>query len=161
MTIASLSHSIQMTDLATTVRESTLLYPIIMTLHLASISLFGGLILMTDLRLLGITMQSTPAPEVIARLRLWKRIGFVVMVTCGLLLATSKMDTYYPNPYFQIKMLLLTLVGVHALAFHGSVYSKSAAAEGGAAKLAGALSLVLWTGILSMGRWIAYYEAPK
>jgi hypothetical protein len=77
------------------------------------------------------------------------------------LLATSKMDTYYPNPYFQIKMLLLALVGVHALAFHGSVYGKSAAAEGAPAKLAGALSLVLWTGILSMGRWIAYYEAPK
>jgi hypothetical protein len=85
----------------------------------------------------------------------------VVMVTCGLLLATSKMDTYYPNPYFQTKMLLLALVGVHALVFHGSVYGKSASAEGGSAKLAGALSLILWTGILSMGRWIAYYEAPK
>ena len=161
MTIASLSHSIQMTDLATTVRESTLLYPMIMTLHLASIALFGGLILMTDLRLLGVTMQTTPAAEVIARLRFWKRIGLVAMVTCGLLLATSKMDTYYPNPYFQVKMLLLALVGVHALVFHGSVYGKSAGAEGGPAKLAGALSLVLWTGILCMGRWIAYYEAPK
>jgi len=36
-----------------------------------------------------------------------------------------------------------------------------ATAEGLQAKLAGALSLVLWTGILSMGRWIAYYDAPK
>jgi hypothetical protein len=161
MTIASISHWIQMTGIATTVRESNLLYPWIMTLHLASIGLFGGLILMTDLRLLGVTMQTTPAPAIIARLRLWKRIGFVVMITCGVLLATSKMDTYYPNPYFQIKMLLLALVGVHALVFHGSVYGKSAPADGGSAKLAGALSLVLWTGILSMGRWIAYYETPK
>jgi hypothetical protein len=150
-----------MTDIATTVRESNLLYPWIMTLHLAAIGLFGGLILMTDLRLLGVTMQSTPAPEVIARLRLWKRLGFIVMVTCGILLATSKMDTYYPNPYFQIKMLLLTLVGLHAIVFHGSVYGKSAPATGISAKLAGALSLLLWTGILSMGRWIAYYEPPK
>lgn len=161
MSIASLSHWIQSTDLATTVRESDLLYPCIMTLHLASIAMFGGLILITDLRLLGLTMQSTPAPEVIAKLRVWKRLGFVVMVTCGILLATSKMDTYYPNPYFQIKMLLLALVGVHAIVFHNSVYGSSAQAKGGSAKLAAVLSLFLWTGILSMGRWIAYYEPPK
>ena len=26
---------------------------------------------------------------------------------------------------------------------------------------AGALSIVIWVGILSAGRWIAYYEPPK
>jgi len=161
VSIASLSHWIQDTGIATYVRESELLYPCIMTLHLGSIALFGGLILITDLRLLGAALRSTPAPELIARLRAWKRLGFIVMVTCGILLATSKMDTYYPNPYFQVKMLLLALVGVHAVVFHGSVYARSAPATGTPAKLAGALSLVLWTGIVSMGRWIAYYEAPK
>jgi hypothetical protein len=82
-------------------------------------------------------------------------------VTCGILLVSSKLDTYYPNPYFQIKMLLLASVGLHAWVFHGSVYGKSAPATGLPARLAGILSLVLWTGILSMGRWIAYYEPPK
>jgi formate-dependent nitrite reductase membrane component NrfD len=76
-------------------------------------------------------------------------------------LATAKMDQYYPNPYFQLKLTLLALVGIHAWIFHRSVYGKTASAEGAPAKLAGALSLVLWIGILSMGRWIAYYEPPK
>jgi hypothetical protein len=113
------------------------------------------------LRLLGLIMRSTPAPAVIAQLRPLKWIGSLVMITCGILLATAKMDQYYPNPYFQLKLTLLLLVGIHALIFHRSVYSKTALAEGFSAKLAGVLSLVLWTGILSMGRWIAYYEVPK
>jgi hypothetical protein len=161
MSIASLSSWIQNTDLATTVRESQLLYPVIMSLHLACIGFFGGLILVTDLRLLGLTMTCTPASAVIARLRALKWVGFIVMITCGVLLATSKMDTYYPNPYFEAKMVLLALVGVHALVFHGSVYGRSAPATGSAAKIAGAMSLLLWTGILSLGRWIAYYEPRK
>jgi hypothetical protein len=161
MSIALLSHWIQSTALASHVRESELLYPIIVTTHLSCIAFFGGLILITDLRLLGAILKNVPSPVLISWLRPLKWVGFVVMVTCGLLLATSKMDQYYPNPYFLIKLSLLAAVGIHALIFHGSVYGRSASAEGLQAKLAGALSLVLWSGMLSMGRWIAYYEAPK
>jgi hypothetical protein len=161
MSIASISHAIQSTGLATYVRESELLYPMIMTTHLACIAFFGGLIAITDLRLLGLVMKETPAQTVVTRLRPLKWIGFLIMVTCGVLLASSKLDEYYPNPYFDLKLTLLALVGVHAMVFHRSVYGKSAPASGMAAKLAGAFSLILWTGILSMGRWIAYYEPPK
>jgi hypothetical protein len=161
LSISSVSHWIQSGQLPTYVRESALFYPMILTTHLACIAFFGGLILMTDLRLLGVVMKSTPAPVVIAQLRPLKWIGFVIMVTCGILLATAKMDLYYPNPYFQLKLTLLALVGIHAWIFHRSVFGKTAPAEGAPAKLAGALSLVLWTGILSLGRWIAYYEPPK
>src|ERR1043166_5942988 len=121
MSVAAISHAIQSTGLATYVRESELFYPMIMTTHLACIAFFGGLILITDLRLLGLTMTSTPAPLLIARLRPLKWVGFLIMVTCGILLASSKLDTYYPNPYFQIKLTLLALVAIHAWAFHGSV----------------------------------------
>jgi hypothetical protein len=87
------------------------------------------------------------------------------MISCGILLAGAKLDTYYDNPYFQLKLSLLLLVGVHALVFHRSVYGNAAeldraAAIPGIAKTAACLSLVLWIGILSAGRWIAYYERP-
>jgi hypothetical protein len=161
LSLESLFHWIQSTDWATYIRESALLYPMIMTTHLACIAFFGGLIVTTDLRLLGVIMTDTPAPQLISRLRPWKWFGFLLMITCGILLASSKADTYYPNPYFRMKMLLLAMVGVHAMAFHGSVYGRRAPASGGMAKAAGVLSLALWLGVLSMGRWIAYYEPPK
>src|SRR5260370_34106730 len=109
MPIAELSHAIQETDFFTALRESALTYPIIMSLHLTSIAVFGGLILMTDLRLLGIAMRSTSISDVVRQTRPWKWIGFVIMVTCGVLLACAKLAHYYGNPDFQIKLSLLAL----------------------------------------------------
>jgi hypothetical protein len=163
--IAEFSQWIAGLDFFTSLRESALAYPVIMSLHLSSIAVFGGLILMTDLRLLGLAMPNTRVSDMIAQTRNWKRIGFVVMVTCGILLAGAKLDKYYDNPYFQMKLLFLLLVGVHALAFHRSVYGNAAELDRAPtippiAKTAACLSLVLWIGILSFGRWIAYYERP-
>jgi hypothetical protein len=149
------------TSLATAVRESGLAYPIVMSLHLTSIAVFGGMILMTNLRLLGAAMVSTPVTDLIRQLRWWKRAGFVVMVTCGALLAASKADEYYTNPYFQIKMTLLALVGVHATIFRRSVYGKATEPDRNTSRTAACLSLALWLGIMTAGRWIAYYEPPS
>lgn len=166
MSAADISHAIQDIGFLTAIRESAFIYPIIMTAHLASIAVFGGMILMTDLRLLGVAMTGSTVTEVVGQLRLWKRIGFVIMVTCGLLLACSEMDKYYKNPYFHLKLTLLLLVGVHALVFHKSVYGNTEAIDRareipGNAKLAAVISLVLWIGIVSAGRWIAYWEEPR
>jgi hypothetical protein len=136
MSLAEFSQWVADLDIFTSLRESALAYPIIMSLHLSSIAVFGGLILMTDLRLLGLAMPNTPVSDVIAQTRVWKRIGFVIMVTCGVLLAGAKLDKYYDNPYFQLPVIPPI------------------------AKTAACLSLILWIGVLSFGRWIAYYERP-
>ena len=83
-------------------------------------------------------------------------------VVSGVLLGGAKLDKYYDNPYFQLKLLFLLLVGVHALVFHRSVYGNAAELDRAPAippiaKTAACLSLVLWISILSFGRWIAYY----
>jgi hypothetical protein len=166
MPLASLFHAIQETEFATAIRESSLLYPVIMTCHLTAIALFGGMILMTDLRLLGLAMQSRPVADVVDGLRAWKRAGFVIMVTCGILLAASKADSYYGNPYFQLKITLLALVGVHALVFRRSVYGKAKEFDRAAqiprrAKVAACVSLLLWIGLVCAGRWIAYFEPDQ
>ena len=145
-----------------------LVYPIVLSTHLTSIAVFGGMILMTDLRLLGLAFKEIPPSEVINRFRNWKRLGFVIMVTCGILLAGSKFADYYDNPYFMLKMMFLSMVAVHAIVFHGSVYGRTAAAKldeakalPRSAKLAGVFSILIWISILSCGRWIAYWENPN
>src|SRR5580700_10926677 len=165
MTVAEFSHQIQSIGFLTYIRESGYTYPMILSTHLATIALFGGMILMTDLRILGFAMRDVPVADVVKQLRRWKQIGFVIMVTMGLLLATSEMDKYYGNPYFQMKLSLLLLVAVHAIVFHRSVYGNPEALDRASempriAKMAAISSLVLWIGIASCGRWIAYYE-PK
>src|SRR5215468_5495987 len=117
MSLGEICRAIQETQFFTGIRESGLVYPIVLSTHLATIAVFGGLILVSDLRLLGLALTNIPVSEVLLRTRPWKRAGFVIMVTCGIILGGSKFATYYDNPYFQIKMTLLALVAVHAIVF--------------------------------------------
>jgi len=144
---------------------SSWVYPSVLATHLCCIAAFGGMILMTNLRLLGWALTDFSISDVIGKLRPWKRLGFVIMITAGLLLGGSEADKYYPNPYFWTKMTLLVLLLVHGLVFRPSVYQNTAELDRapvlpGRAKLAGALSLVLWVSVVCMGRLIGYYEGP-
>jgi hypothetical protein len=162
----SIASEIQSIGFLTDLRESALVYPIVMATHLACIALFGGMVVLTDLRLLGVALTSTPVSDVVNGLKWWKRLGFVIIVTCGLLLGTSEAEKYAPNPYFWTKMTLLALVGVHALIFKPKVYDHPEQFDNltvmpSQAKAAAVISLVLWLCIPTMGRLIAYYEPAR
>ena len=155
---------LQNMTIATGIRESSLVFPVVLSLHLTGMGLFGGMILMTDLRILGIAMTKRPVSEVVNGLRPWKHLGLTLTATCGILLAWSKIALYYPNPFFRIKLMLFVLVILHALVFR-SVYRKVSDLDRspvipGRAKTAAVLSLVLWASIVTAGRWIGYWE-PK
>ncbi len=142
-------------------RSSAYVYPVVLALHLTAISWFGAMIVATDLRLLGWALSGSSIADVVQRLRMPKRIGFILAATCGFILFAAKAEEYYYNPFFRIKMLLFTLVAVHALVFHKSVYAESAGMLESSetpwrAKLAASLSLVFWLGILCAGRAIGY-----
>ena len=156
---------LQSTAFFTAFRESELLYPIVLTLHLTGMGLFGGMIAITDMRLLGWAMRGSTITEVVKQLRVWKQIGFVLTVGCGIMLLSAKAELYYYNPFYWTKMTLLMLVGVHALIFHKSVYANTAALDRAPkvpaiAKVAACVSLFLWVGLVSAGRSIAYWDVP-
>lgn len=161
----SIAESIQSIGFLTDIRESALTYPVIMSTHLACIAVFGGMILMTDLRLLGVAMTDRSVTDVVNQFRWWKRVGFCIMVTMGALLGSCEAVKYSTNPYFWAKMTCLALVAVHAIIFRPLVYNKTAEIDKApalpaVAKTAGALSIIIWLSVLSMGRLIGYYE-PK
>jgi len=166
LSLYSICDSIENTGFLTDVRETPWVYPIILSTHLICIAVFGGMILMTDLRLLGVGLKDTTVAEVVNGLRHFKRIGFLVIVTCGLLLGGSEAVQYYQNPYFWTKMALLMLVGVHAMVFKPTVYDHPEKLDESPvlptrAKAAAVLSLILWVSIPVCGRLIAYYEPGR
>ena len=158
-----IAHSIESIGFLTDFSESVLAYPIVLSTHLTCIALFGGMILVTDLRLLGLTFKSLTITEVVTSLRPWKRVGGTIMIAMGLLLAACKAETYAPNPFFWTKIIVLGLIGVHALIFRPIVYSKTEELDRSPviptkAKVAAILSLCLWTTMFVMGRLIAYWD---
>lgn len=143
--------------------DSVLVYPIVLSIHLSCIALFGGMILMTNLRLLGLTFNRVTITQMVTSLRPWKRLGGTIMIATGLLLATSEATKYAPNPYFWTKMIVLCLIFVHGFVFRPLVYNRTEELDQsklipGYVKVAAILSLVLWTAMFTMGRLIAYWE---
>jgi|SRR5579862_3775888 len=162
----TISHDLQSIGFLTAFRESALMYPIIMTTHLTCIAVFGGMILATDLRLLGVAFKDYSIAEVVRGLRPWKHLGFTIMVFCGLLLATSEAEKYTPNPFFWIKMTILALIFIHGLVFRPLVYKNPEELDKSPviptrAKVAAILSLVLWMSMITFGRLIGYWEGPE
>lgn len=163
--LLSFAQWIQATAFFTWLRGSANTYPIIMSLHMVGIAFFGGMILMTDLRLLGAAMRKHSIADVIEQFRVPKRWGLALTVTCGILMAGSKAEEYYYNAFFRAKLILLAVVIIFELVFYRSVYANPAALDQaprtpGAAKTAAALSLVLWISIACCGRGIGYIEPP-
>jgi hypothetical protein len=159
MNVLSLLEWVESTNLSTAIREGALLYPIIGGVHLLAIALFGGMLVMTDLRLLGWAMRRRTVSEILEQFRVWKRAGFVLVVLSGLLLAWAEPLKLHRSLSFWVKMALLVSVGVHALVFRKGVYEDAKALDAGLtprAKLAAALSLILWAGLLVTGRLIAF-----
>ena len=66
--------------------ESQYAYSIVESIHVWTLCLFFGSVVMFDLRLLGWIMRSVPVSDVVGRLLPWTIAGFVIMVISGSLL---------------------------------------------------------------------------
>ena len=132
-----------------------------LTLHVLSLCLFLGLVLMMDLRLMGIGHLSTPISHIQKRLFPWQVVGAVVMTVSGLVLFYAQPVLYWGKGFFWVKMLVMPLAVLNVLVFH-FVTNRSVGqwdtspSPPLAVKLAGVLSIVLWITVLAFGRLVAY-----
>jgi hypothetical protein len=159
VTIVPYLLQIQSTSFFSVIRESAYAYPILLSLHLSGIALSAGMVLVTDLRLMGASFGSYPADEMVRQLRMPKLFGLALVLTCGLLIAVSNGSHYYTNSFFRIKMVLLGALLVHAICTH-RLYASARISEGKLSprslKWAALVSLILWIGVVIAGRGIGY-----
>lgn len=137
-------------------RESTYGFSILLTVHVVGMCLFLGLIIMMDLRLVGLGNRSTPPVLIQRRLFPWQMIGFAVVLISGVLLFYSKPLFYYGKGFFWTKMALMALAGINAAVIHLVTYRDVRGWDRPIARLAGGMSLLLWAAVLITGRLIAY-----
>jgi hypothetical protein len=141
--------------------ESEIAYSIIESVHVWSLVLFFGLAIVFDLRLLGWAFQKVPVSEFSRRLLPWTILGFVLMVISGTLLVYAIPVRTYQSLFFRFKVILMLLAGINVLIFHSRIFPGVTEWDNDAkpprpARIAGAVSLVLWIGVVVSGRMIAY-----
>ncbi|HSP67014.1 MAG TPA: hypothetical protein VLN48_04770 [Bryobacteraceae bacterium] len=119
-------------------------YPVLLTVHVVAFVLLGGMVVVTDLRRLGVGMRSYSVPEVVEGLRIPKRIALGLAAASGMVLFGAHAGQYVQNPWFILKVILLALIAVNYLIFRHGAASR--------AKLAAVLSLLLWSGVVGAAR---------
>jgi len=142
-------------------RESLYGYPALLTAHVLSMCLFAGLVVMMDLRLVGIGNLKTPISQIQKRLFPWQMVGMVGSAITGGLLFWGQPMRYYGKALYWTKIILMILAGINALYFHLTTYKSVKAWDSDpvpppAARWAGYLCLFLWASVVAFGRLTAY-----
>jgi hypothetical protein len=139
------------------VTDTPWMWPTCETLHFIGLSLLLGVVVLVDLRVLGVLKGLSFAS--LHRLLPWAALGFGVNVVTGLLFFVGIPAQYINNVSFYWKIALVMLAGLNALYF--TLLEEPWALGPGedaplTAKFAAASAMVLWIGVLYCGSMLPF-----
>jgi len=134
-------------------------YPIVLTLHSIGLALLVGLLVIIDLRVLGMGRE-LPIPSLRGFMKVvW--IGFVANLVSGILLFCISPEKFFYSNMFRFKILFILLGLVFGALLNSSLlrvgdeYAISPNPTVRQRTLA-FLSIVCWIAAIFAGRWLAY-----
>jgi hypothetical protein len=151
------------TALSQTIQSINWIVPAIQTIHILAITVVAASALMIDLRLIGVFSADRPLREVSARFLPLIWWPLLVLLATGAIMIIGEPARSLKNPAFQLKMALLVTVLIVTALYQlllrrdPDLGSPASSCRSAATAIA-ALSMLLWTGIIFAGRWIAYYS---
>lgn len=153
---------LEASTLAVYIRQSHILYPIIELVHILGFIFLVGSAFLFDLRLLGIS-KKIPVTDLARHLLPWSRRSLLLVIPSGLLLFISEATALSTNRILGIKLILIFLAFTNAGYFHRYTFKTISVWDHlqptpYTAKAAGIISLILWTGVVTCGRFLAYFE---
>ncbi len=136
------------------VRDTPWFWPTLETVHFIGLTLIVGVLLLANLRLLGVIKQLSLGA--IDRLLPWAAMGFGMNVITGMLFVMGA--DYTKNTAFYWKLVFILLAGGNTLYFF---FDKGWAASPGmdvpvSSKLAAAGALFLWVGVMFWGSMLPF-----
>ena len=139
------------------VTETPWMWPTCETLHFIGLTLLVGVVLLVDLRVLGVLKGVSFAS--LHRLLPWAAFGFGVNVITGILFFVGIPGQYTRNVAFYWKLALVMLAGVNALYF--TLLEEPWALGPGedaplTAKIAAASAMILWVGVMYFGSMLPF-----
>ena len=147
------------TPLSLRIQTVMWIIPAVQTIHILCVAIVMSCMAMLDLRLVGVAGRKYPISRMVGRFVPWVWGALPILLATGTILIIGEPSRELLNPYFRAKMLMLAIVVV--LTFLVQRQNKKDEgfweARRATAALAGAASLLLWVGIVTAGRWIAYY----
>lgn len=147
---------LEATSLGEVARDSLWLYPIASIAHVLGIALLVGSIVSFDLRVLGVA-RAVPFAAAARLLLPVARVGFAAIVLSGAVMLAADATHVATNDAFAVKKVLVVLALTNVLLFHRIAWPPEGQEPGQLARTLAAFSAMLWLGVASSGRAIAYF----
>ena len=141
---------VELTKVATSVRDSLLLTGAVSAVHLLGFTLVTGGALVSNLRLIGVLFPQYPVEEVSRPASRGIAAGLAVSLVTGLFLFAPRAVTASANGTFRLKMLLLLAAATFHVTVHRRVARRPTATRG-LLRLIGGIGLALWLGLALAG----------
>jgi uncharacterized protein DUF6644 len=161
MNIADFLGSLEASYVATSIRESLLLFPLLESFHVIGLTMVFGTAAIIDLRLLGLASTRRPFTRIASDTLKWTWGAFALTVITGLFMFVTNAGVYYHNFFFRTKMAMLLVAGLNMAMFELTArrsvqeWDKETSAPI-TGKAVAAVSLALWITIIFLGRWIGF-----
>ncbi|HZI81490.1 MAG TPA: hypothetical protein VFD69_18350 [Vicinamibacterales bacterium] len=167
MTLDSALHAIEpilrTTALGAWMRQSQWAWPVLESLHFIGMSVLIGTIGLFDLRLLGFA-RGVPYAA-LHRLIPVGIAAYTLNLLTGICFLSGAPDQYLFNPAFRFKVTFMAVAGLNVLFFYTRVFRRLQQLPADSppplgARLAGAVSLTMWVGVMSAGRLLTFFRPP-
>jgi hypothetical protein len=149
---------VETSPLAAALRAAFYVYPLVNAAHVFGIALLVGSILPVDLRLLGL-FRRIPLAEFLPVMTAFSAAGLAIAVVSGVLLFTVQALDYAYNTAFVIKIALVAVGIINAVALRFTNAWQAARDGAGVTpglRASALLSLIIWPMALVSGRLIGY-----
>jgi hypothetical protein len=132
-------------------------FAVIQMFHLLALSLMGGMIFVSDLRLLGVLLKDVPSETVVENTQKWFSVALAVMILSGVFMSSAVAIKLYYNEMFWAKMtgLFLGIVFVYTVRRPLLRYAHDSISPW-ALKMTAISSIVIWLTVAACGRWIGF-----
>lgn len=132
-------------------------FAVVQMFHLLSLALLGGVVLLGDLRLLGVMLRDVPSEVVIENTHKWFNVALVGVTLSGIFMSSAVAIKLYYSEMFWAKMTALAtgVIFVYAIRRpllrydHGSI-------NPWVLRLVAVTSITIWFTVGACGRWIGF-----
>jgi len=141
--------ALQHTGWVTTLATSRWLYGLVSVVHYSAVFFCVGTIVLLDLRILGVADRNQALSVLAEQLRPWTWIGFGAVAVSGFLLFAVEAGDFAAVTPFRLKMLVIVLAVVSALAIEWSMLKwDRAPVVPVTARVVALISILLWLGAI-------------
>lgn len=142
------------------------LFAVVQAIHILSMVMLIGMILLGDLRMLNVLLRDVPADVVVENTGKWIKIALVFIILSGIYEASAIAMKLYFNTFYWAKMAGLAMGLIYMYVFRNPIYrghalavagnAQEAAVQPGIVKLVAVTNLVIWLTVAASGRWIGF-----